>query len=226
LIEHVNGTDRHISTVGKAVPAPEAATYGPDGRWWVFGRDGDRISVAVSADRGSSWQSRDLPAHPDLTGPPATLQALLSSDGADAWLAGSEGGFGLGPTGRSARRAKPVGLPAFWLLRGGHWVPQVGAGRPPETTVSPYTWVAAGGQAILVAGAHGLAVLDAGWTPIALPEPVDRIWMIADGTLVAGVGGSPVPTYLGRMSGRHLSWVQLSIQSGAGSPGSRNPRHR
>jgi hypothetical protein len=215
LIEHVNGTDRHISTAGQAVPAPEAATYGPDGRWWVFARDGDRISAAVSADRGATWQSRDVPAHPDLAGAPATLQAFRSSDGTDAWLAGSERGFGMGRAGRAARRAKPVDLPAFWLLRGDQWVAQVGAGRPPESTASMYTWVAAGGQAILVAGAHGLAVLNAGWTPIALPEPVDRIWMIADGTLVAGVGGSPMPTYLGRMSGRHLSWVQLAIQSGA-----------
>jgi hypothetical protein len=48
-----------------------------------------------------------------------------------------------------------------------------------------------------------------------LPEPIDRIWMIADGTLVAGVGGSAMPTYLGRMSGRHLSWVRLAIHTGA-----------
>ena len=138
------GQQRRHKWTSSALPAPpEAASYGPDSRWWAFARDGGRIYAAVSTDRGVTWQAREVPAHPALASAPRQLGAQLSADGEDLWLLGLGGEPAVGGPGASAPRAgsqqivesygpysdgfsprsseieirKPTDSPVYWLLR-------------------------------------------------------------------------------------------------------------
>jgi hypothetical protein len=57
---------------------------GSDGRVWVAGHAGGQLAVAVSGDRGRSWQVTRLP-RPDVAGRPRVERLLVAPDGAEAW---------------------------------------------------------------------------------------------------------------------------------------------
>jgi len=217
LIEHTPNGERRHKWTSPALPAPpEAASYGPDGRWWAFARDGGRLHAAVSADRGATWQAREVPAHPALASVPEQLGAQLSADGEDLWLLGLGGEPATGGLGRAAptTRLKPTESPVYWLLHSGQgdqWIPQPGQGRQASGTRLGDTWAAVGGRMMIVAGVDGLGLLDDRWTPVTLPTRVDLVYQLADGTVVAGVRGEPVPAYFGRRSGRNVTWTPFAL---------------
>jgi len=223
LVEQTaTGQQRRHRWTSSALPAPpEAASYGPDGRWWAFARDGGRIYAAVSADRGATWQPREVPAHPALASVPRQLGAQLSADGEDLWLLGIGGEPAAGELGRAAPaiRRKPTESPVYWLLRGDQggdqWVVQRGQGRRTTTRLGD-SWAALGGQMMIVAGGDGLGLLDDRWTPVTLPTRVDWVYQLHGGGLhgggvVAGVYGEPAPAYFGHRTGRHLTWTPFAL---------------
>jgi hypothetical protein len=171
--------------------------------------------------------------------------AQLSSDGADLWLLGMGGEPAVGGPNSSARRSnsivenyspysggfsprstqarstwlpelrKPTDAPVYWLLRGDQWVPQAGQGRRTNSRLGD-SWAAIGGQLMIVAGEDGLGLLDDGWTPVALPTPVDWVYRLYGGGVIAGLRGEPAPAYFGVREGRHLTWIPFALTQAPG----------
>ncbi|MEU9505610.1 hypothetical protein AB0D32_04935 [Micromonospora sp. NPDC048170] len=131
---------------------------GGDGRLWLAVRDGDRLTVLVSADGAASW--RKLPA---VAG---AGRLLVSPDGADAWLVSvREDGFDVTAT-------KQV-----WRLVGSRWEQRPGL----PDNVSDVA--AANGGILTVTGAYGSVGFWADGRYVDVPELRAALRYDTDATL-------------------------------------------
>jgi hypothetical protein len=49
-----------------------------------------------------------------------------------------------------------------------------------------------------------------------LPAPVDWVYRLYGGGVIAGLRGEPVPAYFGVREGRHLTWIPFALTQAPG----------
>ncbi|MFG2011077.1 hypothetical protein ACGFNF_18630 [Micromonospora sp. NPDC048868] len=163
-----------------------------DGRLWLTVRDGDRLTVLLSADGAASW--RRLPA---VAG---AGRLLVSPDGADAWLVSvREDGFDVAAT-------KQV-----WRLVGSRWEQRPGL---PDNTSDV---AAANGGVLAVTSAYGSAGFWTGGHYVDVPElraalrdDTDAslsVEVLRDDTVVVSTGSAQI---MGVNSGVTRTWTLVS----------------
>ena len=211
--------DGHSSTLlaQPTLPGDLGAVIQAGDSLWAASLDASGTPfTATSRDGGKSWQRRDVPAHDG--GRPTRVNLQVSPDGGDVWLVGylvgpipgyHRVGGGLGSA--LPLRRKDLGVPLLWLREGDRWVPKGTVGAP-EPSQNPFAVAAVGGGLAAVTGPHGLALVDGAWHEIQMSPRPEWVTALRDGTVVAAAptNGS---LFLGRRSGRDLSWVEVAVSS-------------
>ncbi|MEV6812365.1 hypothetical protein, partial [Micromonospora sp. NPDC051296] len=159
-----------------------------DGRLWLAVREGDRLTVVVSADGAATW--RKLPAVKRAE------RLLVSPDGRDTWLEG----IGEGTYNGAAMRQ-------IWQLVGDGW--QIPLGLPPDTK----SVAATNGETLVLTDAEGFVSF---WINYRYFHPLDTprsgwipasVHVLPDDTVTVVTSTS---TILGTGPGVERSWTHLS----------------
>lgn len=192
VVEYVGGRRQDLPAQPPLPYGPAQVAYDGGSRLFAAGLAGGRPVVAISFDRGRTWQRYEVPGPVDSL---TTVWLELSAGGGDVWLLGQR---------------EPRMFPALWRFDGSSWLPEQAAGHPAQI----YGAAAVGAGLLAVTGPAGSGLVGqeryvvSDW-PLAGTDP--RV--LRDGTVMTGrhADGS---IWLGAGFGPNRRWTRITIQPG------------